>query len=130
MALEFYIDTGLRLVTLTGVEVPDFDEWRRAMLNILAHPDFRPGFNFLTDRRDAQQAPTTDYLRQVVEFLEDHRAELAHCRWALVVSTPAGFGMGRMAMALCEGLTIRVQVFTNLRDARVWLGVRGLPTPV
>jgi len=117
-------------VTLSGGRVPDYDEWREVMNAVLAHPEHQPGFDFLTDRREAEEAPTADYLRRAVGFLDLQRTAIGHCRWALVVTTPAGFGMGRMAEALCGDTTVVVRVFTNFGDAQAWLGVRPVAARV
>ena len=123
MGLTYSIDLECHLVTLTGARVPDFDEWNATMRRLLADPDFQPGFDFLTDRRMAEAAPTADYLRRAVSFLDLNRKRLGHCRWALVVTGPAAFGMGRMAEALCSETSVQMRVFTDLMEAQSWLGL-------
>lgn len=129
MSLTFSIDPEARLVTLSGARIPDFEEWQGVMRAVLRHPEFQPGFDFLTDRRDAAEAPTADYLRRAVGFLDLQRDALGSCRWALVVTTPASFGMGRMAEALCGDTSVTARVFTDLGHAHAWLGILPVATP-
>lgn len=130
MGLTYTIDVDSHLVTLTGVRVPDYDEWQATMRTVLADPGFRPGFDFLTDRRQAEEAPTADYLRRAVSFLDLNRHRLGQCRWALVVNGPAAYGMGRMAEALCIDTSVQMRVFNDLREAHAWLGFRAAESKV
>lgn len=124
MALTYSIDPDSRLVTLTGDQIPDFGEWQATMLIVLADPAFRPGFDFLTDRRRGEEAPTVEYLRRAVSFLDLNRGRLERCRWAVVVRGPAAYGMGRMAEAFSVDTSVEMRVFTEISDAQEWLGLR------
>jgi hypothetical protein len=125
VGLTYSIDVDNRLVTLSGARVPDIDEWHATMRKLLADPGYQRGFYFLTDRRLAEEAPTADYLRRAVSFLDVHRTALGQCRWALVVNGPAAYGMGRMAEALCIDTTVEMRVFIDMVEAQNWLGLHA-----
>jgi hypothetical protein len=91
------------------------------MLAVFADPDFETGFNFLSDRRSAAEARSSEYLRAALSFLKYHDKKLGSCKWATVVSTIAAFGMGRMTQILSENLRIQVEVFKDMDQALVWL---------
>jgi hypothetical protein len=120
MDFTYRIDKANRIVYLEGDD-PSFQVWRQTMLAVFADPDFETGFNFLSDRRSAVEARSSDYLRSALDFLKAHDNEIGSCKWATVVSTIAAFGMGRMTQILSENLRIRVEVFKDIDPAIYWL---------
>jgi hypothetical protein len=120
MNFTYRIDKTQRIVYLEGDD-PPLELWRQTLLAVFADPDFETGFNFLSDRRSAVEARSSDYLRAALSFLKYHDNELGTCKWATVVSTMAAFGMGRMTQILSENLRIRVEVFKDIDEARDWL---------
>ena len=119
MSITYRIDPVERLVYLTMAGDASYREWEGAMLAILADPSYRPGFDFLIDRR-AAPAPTSDFIRRVVAFNREHHQELGGGR-AVVVGNTADFGMGRMAEILSEGEPSPIRAFTSLDEALRWL---------
>jgi hypothetical protein len=71
-----------------------FEEWRAAMLAILAAPISRPRLAFLVDRRHSTPVTTT-FVNQMSAFFEEHQRALSHSIRAILVSDDAGFGMAR-----------------------------------
>jgi hypothetical protein len=120
MNFTYRIDKSNRIVYLEGDD-PPLEVWRQIMLAVFADPDFETGFNFLSDRRPAVEARSSEYLRAALSFLKYHKDELGNCKWATVVSTMAAFGMGRMTQILSENLGIRVEVFKDIDEAIDWL---------
>jgi len=90
------------------------------MRAIFRSSDYRPGFGFLADRRNAD-ADAPDDADQVLAFMVLNRARVVGCRWALVVGSAASRGMGRMGRTIDEGGSVRVQVFQHIEDAERWL---------
>ena len=53
MPVIYSLDEGERVVYLTTVGEPSFDEWRDTLLAVFSDPFFETGFNFISDRRRA-----------------------------------------------------------------------------
>ena len=120
--LEYEIDKTARLVRLSYLGKPDFEEWAGTMRAVFSDPDFKTGFDFLGDRRSVKEAPASDYIQRVVAFFRDHEAEMGRSRFAMVVSGLETFGVGRMAQGLGAGMSLDLQVFTDMNEAKRWLG--------
>ena len=105
---------------------PTFAEWRAATEAAMADPEYRPGFDFLADRRGVA-AQSVEFVRNVVEFDRARQQEFVGSRLALVVDTAASYGMSRMLQALTDGLPFRVAIFHDLEAAEAWL--RGHAPP-
>jgi hypothetical protein len=120
MNFTYRIDKVNRIVYLEG-EDPSLEVWRQTLLAVFADPEFETGFNFLSDRRSASEARSSEYLRAALSFLKYHEKEMGNCKWATVVSTMAAFGMGRMTQILSEKLQVRIEVFKDIDEAREWL---------
>jgi hypothetical protein len=75
MAMSYSIDPTVRTASISRDAMPAHEEWERPMLDILAHPDFRPGFSILVDVR-GHLAPPTDYVKRQVAFVAAPRDEL------------------------------------------------------
>jgi hypothetical protein len=118
--LTYHIDKTSKIVYLEGGD-PGLDEWKETLLALFADPDFETGFNFLSDRRASDKARSSTYLRAALDFLKAYSNQLGTCKWATVVSTTAAYGMGRMSQILSEDMNIRIEVFTDIDEARNWL---------
>jgi hypothetical protein len=118
--ITYTIDETAGLATLTYAGTPTDKEFREAMLAIFADARYRPGFSFVADRRSVE-APTTDYVRRVTDFMNGHRTEMAGSRWATVVASLAGYGMARMGQVFAHGHPAELGIFTDLDEAVAWL---------
>jgi hypothetical protein len=120
MDFTYRIDKANRIVYLEGDD-PPLELWRQTMLAVFADPEFETGFNFLSDRRAAVEARSSDYLRAALNFIKYYEKEMGDCKWATVVSTMAAFGMGRMTQILAEKLRVQIEVFKDIDEAKDWL---------
>ena len=120
MEFTYRIDKVNRIVYLEGDD-PGLELWRQTMLAIFADPEFETGFHFLSDRRSATEARSSDYLKSALSFLKYYEKEMGRCKWATVVSTMTAFGMGRMTQILSENLSVRIEVFKDIDEAVDWL---------
>ena len=84
MPIYFTVDRALRQVAyvVEGDATPD--EARAFLDAVLAHPEFRPGFDFLGDRRGVDRAPGTRYVRAAAGEMRARATDLRRCRWAAV----------------------------------------------
>lgn len=111
------------LFAVLSVEDPHtFDEWQSTVLAMIAATTASANMCLLVDRRKASP-PTSDDVKQMIEFFEKNRPALARRSAAIVVADDAGFGVARMIelrsrLELPDG-TIRV--FRHYDDAVTWL---------
>jgi hypothetical protein len=117
MSVSWRIADGL--VWLESDEAATFEEWRGALEAALADPEFRAGMGVLHDwRRHRGVMPSAEVLKRS-EYLARNAARFQRIRWAVVVASNAGFGLGRMAEVLTEpGAALRV--FRDPVEAEAW----------
>lgn len=97
-------------------------EFACAMAGVFAHPVSQPTVRLLIDRRYCS-APTTLFVRRLVEFAELNPERLTDARIAAVASHDVTFGMGRMLETLVEvhRLPYTLRTFREWDDAERWL---------
>jgi hypothetical protein len=120
VGINYSIDAGARIVRLEYVGDTTVDELMATLRAIFRSPEYRPGFGFLADRRNAD-ATAPDEAEHVLAFMVLYRARVVGCRWALVVGSVASREMGRMGRTIDQGGPVRVQVFQHIEDAERWL---------
>jgi hypothetical protein len=120
-ALEFSIHPATRLVRITYLGDPTFDEFTATVRAIFAHPDFTPGMSVLADRSAITTPPTTEYVQRVVRFMGEFIPRRQLARWAQVASGPASFGVARMGGALGAEDQVDYRVFSDVARAERWL---------
>jgi hypothetical protein len=121
VAVTYRIAPDERTVYLTTTGEATFAEWREAVLSALSDPDYRKGFNFLSDRSDQADVPDTAFAKSAAALLREHSALIDGCRWAAVAGRDALYGMARMFSTFSEGTCIQVAAFRDYEDARRWL---------
>jgi hypothetical protein len=126
MGINYSIDSEARIVRLTHVGSSAIEEYEATLTAIFRSPLYRPGFGFLVDRRGFE-APPSSFVQQLVSFLQRNRGSVAGARWAVVASTPAGYGMARVGQMLAEAAehVVIVDAFRSVAEAEAWL--RGRP---
>jgi hypothetical protein len=120
MNLISSIDEHAGLVRIRYLGEPSFDEWAECMRAIVGDPRFRPGFSFLSDRRGIP-ALSTGFVRLCVDFLSGYSEEVGGSRWAVVIDSPAAYGMMRVAQVLASEVTSHIEIFTDIDEAEAWL---------
>ena len=121
MAITSRIDPHEHIVYLTTVGDSSFAEWKSAMEAILADPSYRPGFTFLSDRRNQSDVPSANFAHEAVDFLARHSTEMGSFRWAAVTANTAVYGMARMFSIISELKGVRAQAFTDYDEALAWV---------
>jgi len=124
MVFAVQIAPAESLVTITYEDPVTFERWRATMRQIFSDPAYRPGFNFLGDRRNVHQTPRVSYVELVVEFLLSHGTQLEGARWANLVpeGDRAMYGMGHMVDLMTESrVPLTVRTFDNYEAAMAWL---------
>lgn len=109
---------------LESTQSTTFEEWRRAVENFLAHPDYQPGMGVVHDWRGLGEAPLPSDIRTRADYVERHASSLARKRWALVVAEGVNHDMGRMAEGLVDASSIELRAFRDLAEAEAWVRER------
>jgi hypothetical protein len=122
MPIQFTVYPASRLVSyaVEGVVTPD--DARGFISAFLTHRRFRKGFDFIGECRESGgevDAAFTPALAHEVRMWIDR---LGPCRWAVVVSSPAGLTMVRMLAALTRPGGVEVVPFLSRAEAMGWLG--------
>lgn len=120
MSVIYSIDKTERVVYLTTVGEPSFDEWRDALLSVFSHHSFETGFNFISDRRQSSP-PAPEFVERQIAFVREHERELGRCRWAAVVPDPTTDEAARTVTNQAGLADVEVGFFYNLAEARRWL---------
>ncbi len=117
MPVSWRIMNGL--VYLESDEAATFEEWRGAVEGAIADPAFQPGMGIIHDwRKHRTLLPSAEVLKRS-EYLARNAARFGRTRWALLVDTRAGYGMGRMAETL-TGSGAALRVFRDAVEAEAW----------
>ena len=120
MGITFTVYPVGRLVrySVEGADTPDD---HRAFLDAaLASRHFERGFMFLGDRRWAVDLDAA-YVRMIDQDIRARLAQIAPCRWAVVVSTPAAFAAVRAWGALLQGCGVEAVPFMSMEAAAEWV---------
>jgi hypothetical protein len=122
MPVSWSVEAEGRFVVLLPTDPATIEEWRTAMLEVLAAPIARPHLAMLVDRRHAQ-AITKDFVVQMTGFFSQHQKALVGSRRAIVVNDDAGFGMGRMTelLAALPNPDSTIRVVRAYDAAAAWL---------
>lgn len=120
MPVIYTIDRPERVVYLSTIGDPSFEEWRDVLLRVFSDHAFETGFHFISDRRRAT-APSAEFVEQEVVFIREHEREIGRCRWAAVVPDPATDEVARTVTSRAGMEEVEVGFFYNLAEARRWV---------
>jgi hypothetical protein len=120
MSVVYSIDRSERVIHLTTVGAPSFEEWRETLLKVFSDPSFETGFDFISDRRRASP-PGPEFVECEVTFVREHEREFGRCRWAAVVRDPATDVAARAVTSRAGLAEVEVRFFYTLEEARQWL---------
>lgn len=87
---------------------------------VLAGPSYRPGFNFLSDRRMQTDVPSANFVREAADFLTRRSQEMGGFRWAGVAYNTPVYGMARMFSIISELKGVRARAFDDYDEALAW----------
>jgi len=123
MPLHWTIHPSATFAVLSVTDPHSFEEWRATVLEMLAATsELNSRMSLLVDRRHASP-PSSEEVKQMVQFFEAQRWTLSGRSAAVVVSDDAGFGMARMIelrsrLELPDGI---MRVFRSYDAAVAWL---------
>jgi hypothetical protein len=118
----YRIDVSRRLVTLYWNEFPSIEQLKEVVLEAVADSEFRPGMNFLWDRKPGLANPASGvYLRDALYFLQILSEQTGPHAWAIVGHNEADFGKARVLEAKSDGTKVTIRAFRSAGDAEEWL---------
>jgi hypothetical protein len=123
MLHRYRIDVERRLVFLAAERRPSVDEWFEMMDAAISDPRYEPGFDFVYDRTRRDPPHDNARIRAWAERYARLVGKLGG-RLAVVVSTPAAYGVNRTAAVFAAMGGAKIEVFWSEDDALVWLGRR------
>jgi hypothetical protein len=121
MPVSWRIEEGVAF--LESDEMSTVEDWKIAIEALVADPAWVPGTGLVHDRRRLRRTPDPREVRAAVDYVGAKQAVLGRARWAIVVSSPAGYGMARVGEALLDASHIMLRTFYDLDSAEAW--VRG-----
>ena len=119
MALDYRIDSGERLITITG-EYAGAEEWQALLNRILQDPQLQPGCGFLRDLRAAMTPVDAAAVVGLMDAVRRFWPLLKPCRAAVLTTRqfdPAA--LAAHALADTHGLPLRT--FNDYDNAIAWL---------
>ena len=78
-------------------------------------------YGVLVDTRGSATVPTPENIFHLLREMTAIPASRRPCRWAIVATAPAQYGMGRLFQAHAEDRQIEIQVFKLYDEALAWL---------
>ena len=126
MPFDYVIHTEDRVVVCTGSGRVTFAEIEKRVNEGLTDPDFDPSFDEIIDFR---AVTTLGISGTQAKTLANTKVFSSSSKIALVVSSPAVFGLGRLfeTYSQMSKVSSRVRVFQDLPAALKWLGIEKNP---
>ncbi len=120
MPAEYELDLALGLVRTKEWGVLTDDDLHELYERIRSDPAFDPSFRQLCDLREVTQITTT---AEALRSLAQSHVFSPGSRRAFVVGRAVDFGLARMYQAYSEVEGQTVEVFREMDEAKVWLGL-------
>src|SRR5262249_27060997 len=123
MPVSWRIDEGVAF--LESDETATVEEWKAAIDALVADP-WVPGTGLVHDRPRLGRTPAPIEVRAAADYVSAKQSALGRARWAIVVSSPAGYGMARVGEALLDASDITLRTFYDLDSAEAWVRGAGI----
>jgi len=129
MPFSYAVHKELNLVVSTGTDCVSWKEIKASQDHTQTDPTFHPLFDQIIDLR---AVTSFDMTTEQVRVLARRAIFSLTSKRALVASSPAIFGVGRMWKMFTDlsDNPSQIRVFYDLSSALMWLGLETLPTPM
>ncbi|HEX9084063.1 MAG TPA: hypothetical protein VF836_04945 [Gemmatimonadaceae bacterium] len=122
MHTVYRIDVARRFVTLYWIDFPSAAQLREVVEAAVTDPEFKPGMNFLWDRKPGLANPASvEFLRGMLYLFQMLAERIGPHSWAIVCHNPADFGRARALEAMSDGTKVTIRAFHSAGDAEEWL---------
>ena len=120
-ALKIYKD--LVYAEVVGQGKATVDDFKQITHELISHPLFVFGINFLHDYRDIYVGHlTVDEVKSIADMVSSNRKVLGNGRWAILVNNDLNFGMGRMwEILVSDDVELEIRVFKDESETLGWI---------
>ena len=94
---------------------------------LAATPGLR--YAFLSDHQALEEPATSAQVTMALQKISERRGVYERSRWAIVVSSPASYGMMRLLQVHAEKIGLEVEIFRELVAAHHWVRHPGRLSP-
>jgi hypothetical protein len=124
MSYQFEIDRSEGVVYFSASGVFTSEELFSCIQEVVADPDFEPGYDHLVDLREVEQHVTRgEEIARRVAFDKAMAGRIGDAKFALVSSALQVYGMTKMYEILAKEAPFEVRTFVSMSEARGWLGL-------
>jgi len=127
MMVTTLVDQPARLVRFTVSGTVETPEMLAALDDALRQLEPGVQYNVLSDHRELVRAVTPEQIRVLMDALARRGQALRGCRFGVVVSTDASYGMMRLMAVHAEAIGIQVGVFRKLEEAMAFVAKSATP---
>jgi len=121
MPIEYIIDTEKKIVFETWSEYTTIEEYVEAKRNVFSDPEFKIGFNFLTDIRNNKQDYDENLISKIIKFLEKNITISEKVKSAVVADDPGSVIKSIIFENMGADLILNIKVFSTIEAALEWL---------
>ena len=86
-------------------------------------------YAFLSDHTALEEPATSAQVSIVLQKVAELRGVYERSKWAIVVSSPASYGMMRLLQVHAEKIELEVEIFRDLEEANQWVRQPGKLSP-
>lgn len=99
------------------------EDFKQITHELISHPKFMTGINFLHDYRDISVGHLKlDEVKSIAVMVESNREVLGNGRWAILVDSNLNFGMGRMwELLVSDNVDLDICIYRNESKAIRWI---------
>lgn len=124
MPTEIQIDAERSRIIVEIKGISDVGEVLRAIEQASQDPDFRPGFDVLSDHSQETTPLLSLDAKDVVEHVAEQATIWGGVRWAIVSERSSPSGMLRMIATLARHVPMESEIFGTREEAMAWLDAR------
>ena len=121
MPVTQWVEKNRRRVCADGWDPITLSDIRTAIDAALGDPEYESGFGVLVDFSRITVPLTARQVRGIATHLKRAGSAVVAARCAVVVCTPASYGMTRMLGMLVERVPITIVGFETTAEAESWL---------
>ncbi|MGI9327721.1 MAG: STAS/SEC14 domain-containing protein [Pseudomonadales bacterium] len=120
--MSYTIDRDARLIRMSGNGLLTDDEMLQCVTALRADPALEPDLQTLSDMRDIEVGFTAAGVMRMVEVLRKTDTRREAVKVAIVTSSDAAFGMGRVFEGWSDTqVESQFRVFRDMDEANQWL---------
>jgi len=127
MAVSHQLDTDRKIVHFIAEGDVGVEEVVAEVNEIMARPEFSPGYDALIDICRLVPAVSVDHLKMkgLGAFIKSVEEEFGRARWAFYAPGFIQSSFAFLLKQLVGSRTIEMRIFSDLSGARGWLEARG-----